>query len=1477
MKRKLLSVFLALAMVLPMLSALPLTAAAEGDMPWEGSGTKKDPYKISTRQELEAIADAVNAGNDLMGVYFEQTAHIYLGGKAAPWPVIGHVIGNTPHPFNGVYNGRDYNIYGLFVGTLDEDGDPVGVNNEDAGLFGHIGERGEIRRVHVVDCQVYTKALYVGGIAGRNDGLVEYCSSDATDPEHSSGIIKGSWQYAGGIVGYNFGMISYCYSNCDVLGAQKVGGITGGQNGGAVANCYFRGYVFADDITRAYAGGIAGENDGNSTIDNCYTDASVGGRNENAYCGTIAGSNDTGSTVGNCFWEDSEGTGVPGIGSGMGDTANVGERTAEQFQSGEVAWELSRGENGEGWGQTLEDDDGNHDNHPHFTEAPDKDYDTTAVYRVTFKYHMGSTAYDRVVFVDPDKDINPLPDLSAFSPNAKWYLVDVVDGIDQFQVDENGLLKEFDGNVIDHDVDVVAAERVFFAGEEAPITKTVTYSTEAQVIGLDDYIQYAERGPSPDGKFEYTILSGNEELNATFAANGITIPAGTNVKDGGYTLTINAHEKKPFFATFIALFSPGNYGTEDVTLTVNIIIEKATPAIDPRPTATTINYGQALALSTLSGGKAQHPTTGANVPGRFAWKDVDTIPTVNQAATIGYYVTFTPADTRNYNSVDIMVPFTVNKVPPEEVIPPAGIESTYNGKAEPLVKGGSAVGGDMKYWLAESADDEPDEDTEFSATIPARANVGTYYIWYKVVGDENHLDTEPQRVQAVIRPYPLTIEAQHVTYNGSDTFTLTLPGVEVADEDASRTVVATLKASSMNADTYEYADNAGKGLYTVELSNSNYVVAANPGALTIDPLPVVLHWNAPLVFPANGETHQVTASIKNILDKDTCEIAEYSGNKAEEAGDYTAKAVSLTNKNYTLNGVQNAEQVWHIIDRNESVILSGDDLTYGETLKLTVKLSPETTAAPEVSATLTADEADAAQPMGAADDEDDPNDPDHIKFTVNGVLIASVPVHYDEGTDDTATVIYEVPATAAYNFSAGANAVLAEYTGNRTDAPGGKDAITVTVGQKPITATITGSTEKTYDGNAVATGAALELNSDKICANGNNANGKDDVTVTVDSLTYNSANVKESATITANNAMLSGAQSGNYKLAFAAEKGRINPKTVKLEWRGVSDRIYDGTSSNVTATATELIPGDGEACGVVVTNGSQSHVGKYTAEATELDNPNYALPGADTTREYEIFPASLYIPELHVPYDGNAQFTVKNVEGINGDMLTVLLTAASPNVGEYGYSDGGTAPGLYTAAMDANSDYAIAGGAILYIEKVPPTYTPPAAIEGLKENGAAQALVTAGTAKGGTMLYSLSKDGPYSESIPTGVEAGAYTVWYMVVGDENHSDTEPRSVEVTILKDTPNEPEGPGNTDDPNKPDEPVDPDEPGRPGRPGGSGSSLPSWNSPQGSTDHAPATGDESSLALWAALMLLSMAGLAVFSPKRVKGSRAADKHRE
>ena len=82
----------------------------------------------------------------------------------------------------------------------------------------------------------------------------------------------------------------------------------------------------------------------------------------------------------------------------------------------------------------------------------------------------------------------------------------------------------------------------------------------------------------------------------------------------------------------------------------------------------------------------------------------------------------------------------------------------------------------------------------------------------------------------------------------------------------------------------------------------------------------------------------------------------------------------------------------------------------------------------------------------------------------------------------------------------------------------------------------------------------------------------------------------------------------------------------------------------------------------------------------------------------------------------------------------------------------------------------------------PSLITPPTAQENLTYTGQKQALIIAGSvdAQYGEMQYRLGTSGNFSTAIPTGTDAGTYTVWYRVIGDANHNDTVPASVVVRI-------------------------------------------------------------------------------------------------
>lgn len=107
----------------------------------------------------------------------------------------------------------------------------------------------------------------------------------------------------------------------------------------------------------------------------------------------------------------------------------------------------------------------------------------------------------------------------------------------------------------------------------------------------------------------------------------------------------------------------------------------------------------------------------------------------------------------------------------------------------------------------------------------------------------------------------------------------------------------------------------------------------------------------------------------------------------------------------------------------------------------------------------------------------------------------------------------------------------------------------------------------------------------------------------------------------------------------------------------------------------------------------------------------------------------------------------------------------------------------WTFTPDA-PEYATATGTVtIKVNKATPTFTAPTAQENLTYTGREQALIIAcSVTSGGTMQYSLTENGKYSQDIPTGTDAGAYTVWYRVIGDANHKDTAPASVAVRIGK-----------------------------------------------------------------------------------------------
>ena len=190
------------------------------------------------------------------------------------------------------------------------------------------------------------------------------------------------------------------------------------------------------------------------------------------------------------------------------------------------------------------------------------------------------------------------------------------------------------------------------------------------------------------------------------------------------------------------------------------------------------------------------------------------------------------------------------------------------------------------------------------------------------------------------------------------------------------------------------------------------------------------------------------------------------------------------------------------------------------------------------------------------------------------------------------------------------------------------------------------------------------------------------------------------------------------------------------------------------------------------------------------------IPIYITTDNYESFdlPLDLYAVDKITPVvDGD--ITASNItysdelskSTISGKMKNP--TTGDEVKGTFAWTDGTIKPAAsdnyeaewtFTPAAGYEK-YATATGTVtVKVNKATPTFTAPTAQENLTYTGQEQALITAGMTDHGTMQYSLTENGTYSQDIPTGTDAGAYTVWYQVIGDENHNDTAPASVAVRI-------------------------------------------------------------------------------------------------
>lgn len=244
----------------------------------------------------------------------------------------------------------------------------------------------------------------------------------------------------------------------------------------------------------------------------------------------------------------------------------------------------------------------------------------------------------------------------------------------------------------------------------------------------------------------------------------------------------------------------------------------------------------------------------------------------------------------------------------------------------------------------------------------------------------------------------------------------------------------------------------------------------------------------------------------------------------------------------------------------------------------------------------------------------------------------------------------------------------------------------------------------------------------------------------------------------------------------------INPKTVTPTIE-ISDESYDYTAE---AVEPEVTLKDGTtvilASEYEVAYTGNTNAGTATITVTDLEGGNYTFEAV--SKEFAINKATptaemfTYTAPTNLDFDGQVKEATVTTDKVGMGEITVRYSANPVTAGTYTVFIDVAESDNYNAVTDL-----VVGE--FTIEKANSVISAaPTPIADLVYGGTALNLINAGTATGGEMRYSL--DGTnYSSAIPTGTDAKTYTVWYKVDGDENHNDTTPASIEVTIAKGTP--------------------------------------------------------------------------------------------
>lgn len=599
----------------------------------------------------------VSGDNDYVGGLVGESlglvdSSFHAGGNVNGANYVGGLVGQTMEPVKnsnsvGDVSGSSYvgGLVGFASKTIKDSYAKGSVLGKDSigGLAGYVG--GNVQNSYAASPYVKGQNA-VGGLAGlAQDSVKEsYFEGDS---------VTGIYQ-VGGLAGYAKRAVNGSYSTANVKGDDNVGGLIGSAYGN-ISNSYAIGNVDGD---------VDHSSAGNDNLGGLVGYQYSGSVSKSLALGDVTGTTKLGGLVGRF-----EGTSISqsyANGNVTGDYyGDPADEVGNYYIGGLVGY--AKGSLAEVYasGSVKGIEDG-----PVYTGCivgyVNGSLDVSKSYYDKTKCDLGIDGGENAVTVtgSPEKTTAEMQMQSTF---VDWDFTNtwkIMEGTYPF-------LLIYANSIANAVVSTESLDGFVYDGnEKAPSVTSVSLFGETLILGTDYTVSYTNNVNAGDATIKVCgtgSFSGCK--NTSFKIKPIsiipTISTIANVKYDG-------NEQKPIISVYngetlldvssysVTFSNNVNAGTGkvEISLTGNysgsaqaeFIIEKATPIIKTKPSASDVTLGEALSTSVLNDGIA-------DVEGMFAWTTPETIPTLEDD---GYEVVFIPKDSENYETTNpIVIPVKV--------------------------------------------------------------------------------------------------------------------------------------------------------------------------------------------------------------------------------------------------------------------------------------------------------------------------------------------------------------------------------------------------------------------------------------------------------------------------------------------------------------------------------------------------------------------------------------------------------------------------------------------------------------------------------------------------------------------------------------------------------------------------------------------------------------------------------------------------